>query len=70
MEKHHSPDNGMEIGGIAGMELLVIVETSNGVGSVVGVALQLSGMTRDIDVKKKAMQRQKNDFIINFFQGT
>ena len=68
MEKHHSPDNGIETGGIASMGDGVIVGTSEGVGSVVGVAPQLSEIIRDINVMQRARQRYRISLVINFFQ--
>jgi hypothetical protein len=45
----------METDGMAGTGLIVIVATSDGVGSAVSVAPQLGEIIRDIDINPRAM---------------
>jgi len=70
MEKDHSPDNGMEAGGIASMGKVFIVGTLDEIGSGIGSIPQLNKRIRNNEPKSKVIQRHRIGFFITFFQGS
>jgi hypothetical protein len=65
-ENDHLPDNGIETGEITVIGSMVMVATSDEVGSIVGVVVHVADETRAARVKSSTRQRQKISFIIQF----